>query len=1134
MVSRVKAFSFFAFLVLIQAIPNAHAQNDCQELAGQFLSLEGTVDVQSDQTGSWTSASLDQQLCKGDTVRVSSLSRAAVSLVNDAVLRLDENTTMRLLDITAEQEERSFLDLLRGAFHSFSRKPRLLSVNTPYLNGSIEGTEFVFRVKEGESTVTVFEGTVIASNEQGSMPVTRGESVAAVAGQAPQARILVRPRDAAQWSLHYPPLLAAGVDRDTSPALRKAVDGAGQGDVAGSLEALDEIPQDQHNAEFHTLRASLLLNVGQVDAAQKEIDQALAKDTGSALAYAQRAVISLVQNDTGQALQDANRAVTLDPDSSAARIALSYVQQANFNLAAARETLLSAVDADPENALAWARLSELELMLGDRRQAVANAEKAVALEPELARPQITLGFAQLAQFNQGSARSAFEKAIELDSADPLPRLGLGLAKISNGDLEHGRADIEAAVALGSNNALYRAYLGKAYFDEKRNPLDAEQFSIAKELDPRDPTAYLYDGTLKQSINRPIEAVEDFERSIELNDNRAAYRGRFLLDEDRAARGTSLARAYKDLGFYQLGINESAKSLELDPSNASAHRFLSDTYVGVPRHEIARVSEQYQSQMMQDVNINPVQPSLSETNLNIVTLGGPSSAGFGEFTPLFGRNSSQFNISGIAGNNDTYGGEAVVSGLHNQLSYSIGGFAYKTDGWRENGELEQNVYDIFLQGAVSPELNLQLEVQHRDSEEGDLALQFDPEDIVLDKMREIDRDSARVGLRYSPDMNSDVLLSYIHSDTNEIRREADEIDPFTSFTLDSDRTTKGGMFEAQYIYKQERFKLVTGGAYSDPDTVIDETAEVVDVDFGPLFSEDARIEEKIEHPRAYIYSYLDSSDSLTWTLGASYDDFTDEPIEETTFSPKLGMRLQASDSIVLRAAAFRVVKPSFINNRTIEPTQVAGFNQFFDDLPGTESTRYGAGLDWRADESLWGGIELSWRDLEEPTKIISETGEEQAQFDDQKENLHRLYLYWTPSERWAAQAALVYDKYEGEGLAVEFGPRPQEVETVSLPLSVSYFHPNGVFASVSGTFVDQEVMRAEGSPFAAGQDDFFVVDLAVGYRLPKRRGILSIGVKNLFDEEFMYQDNSFREFSEEAVSSPFVPSRLILARATISF
>ena len=96
-----------------------------------------------------------------------------------------------------------------------------------------------------------------------------------------------------------------------------------------------------------------------------------------------------------------------------------------------------------------------------------------------------------------------------------------------------------SVALDSNSALLRAYLGKTYFAEKRYPLDSQQFSIAKQLDPNDPTAYLYDGILKQTVNRPVEAVQDFDQSIALNDNRAVYRSRLLLDKDRP--GSALRR-----------------------------------------------------------------------------------------------------------------------------------------------------------------------------------------------------------------------------------------------------------------------------------------------------------------------------------------------------------------------------------------------------------------------------------------------------------------------------------------------------------------------------------------------------------------------------------------------------------------
>ena len=107
------------------------------------------------------------------------------------------------------------------------------------------------------------------------------------------------------------------------------------------------------------------------------------------------------------------------------------------------------------------------------------------------------------------------------------------------------------------------------FPNQENTLAAEQFAIAKQLDPADPTPWLYDAIRKQSENRPVEALRDIEKSIELNDNRAVYRSRELLDQDRASRGTSLARIYNDLGFEQLGINEATKSLTLDPANAGA-------------------------------------------------------------------------------------------------------------------------------------------------------------------------------------------------------------------------------------------------------------------------------------------------------------------------------------------------------------------------------------------------------------------------------------------------------------------------------------------------------------------------------------------------------------------------------------
>ena len=77
-----------------------------------------------------------------------------------------------------------------------------------------------------------------------------------------------------------------------------------------------------------------------------------------------------------------------------------------------------------------------------------------------------------------------------------------------------------------------------------------------------------------------------------------------------------------------------------------------------------------------------------------------------------------------------------------------------------------------------------------------------------------------------------------------------------------------------------------------------------------------------------------------------------------------------------------------------------------------------------------------------------------------------------------------------------------------PLTIRYFHPAGFFARLGTTYVRQEIAGLSEVP-GDGRDDFVVVDAALGYRLPKRLGIMSLGVRDLLDEEFRFQDDSFR-------------------------
>ena len=618
------------------------------------------------------------------------------------------------------------------------------------------------RVNGDSAMTTVYEGKVITSNPQGKLTLKRGESTLAKAGKAPKPYIMVKPRDAVQWTLHYPPLFAAlggarQMPADASPSVKQALGlVAGGGNTSAALDLLERVPISEQNANYHLYRAALFLDVGRVSEARAAINAALATDPKASLAYSLRAIIEVVQNERPQALVSAEKAVALAPSSAAAKIALSYALQADFRLEAARDALLAAVKEHPEDSLAWARLSEMWLMFADRNKAMDAAYRAEALALGLSRTQSVLGFAALSNNRATDAIRAFERAISLSSGDPLAHLGLGLAKIKCGGLAEGRRELEAAVALDSSNALLRSYLGKAYYEEKRPPLEGQQYSIAKELDPSDPTAYFYSAIDKQTTNRPVEALHDFQKAIELNDNRAVFRSRLLLDSDLAARSASVARIYTNLGFQQRALVEGWKSVNTDPSNFSAHRFLADSNSVLPRHEIARVSELLQSQLLQPLNMTPIQPQLAESNLFLISAGGPGAISFNEFNPIFNRDGVTLQASGLVAGHNTYAGEGIMSSIYKNASFSFGGFHFTSDGYRKNNDQKDDIANAFVQLELSPATSIQGEYRYRNTLHGDLNLRFFPENFFPGERNSEERNSYRLGARHNFAPNSTLL------------------------------------------------------------------------------------------------------------------------------------------------------------------------------------------------------------------------------------------------------------------------------------------------------------------------------------------------------------------------------------------
>ena len=279
---------------------------------------------------------------------------------------------------------------------------------------------------------------------------------------------------------------------------------------------------------------------------------------------------------------------------------------------------------------------------------------------------------------------------------------------------------------------------------------------------------------------------------------------------------------------------------------------------------------------------------------------------------------------------------------------------------------------------------------------------------------------------------------------------------------------------------------------------------------------------------YAYGDLALPGDVVATVGLSYDSFERSVIDVGRVNPKFSLQWDIDENVRLRLAYFRTVKRALIADQTLEPTHVAGFNQFFDDVDGTRTERYGGALDVTFADSLYGGVEVSHRNLQVPTLVFVEPPS--VITEDQREDLYRGYLYWAPHPEWATTVDVRYERIERDD---EAGfPLPTLVETFSVPLGVKYYHPSGFYAKAGVTYVHQDVRLPPGSTFDQDEDEFVLVDAAVGYRLPNRRGLFEIEARNLLNEQFLFQDPNIQ--AQEPSNPVYIPELTVLVRFTMTF
>lgn len=581
--------------------------------AAELIHKEGLVEVTKAGSAAAQPAAIPAALVARDQVGTGEASRAILRMRQAWNARVDEQTLVEITPTGLVALDPPLLRLERGQTFIYSREPKgEWRVMTPAGQGTGRGTQVLVRVApDGTTFLQVIEGECDFANDQGGIALGAGEAGEASPGSAPRKTAVIETRNLLQWALYYPAVLVPdelGLTADERRRVSASLAAYRAGDLLSALETYPRHDVPASDAA-RVYRAGIVLATGRVDDARRLLQAVPPTHPGRRALERMLAAVLATEIPDGPAVS---------PATASEALAESYLRQSRRELERARTAAARAAELAPESGFAWARLAEMEFSFGRTAAAWSALERALRLSPRHAPAHALRGFLLTARSRFDEARSAFERAVQLDGALGYGWLGLGLSKVRQGRSAAGTMDLHTAVTVEPTRAFFYSYHAKALADAAAGDRAEKDYALAKQLDPNDPTPWLYSAIQRQQEGRYNAAIEDLQRSLALNDNRRVYRSEFLLDQDRAVRSSNLARIYQHNGMTELAVREATRAVEDDYTNPSAHLFLANSFDALRdprrialRYETAWFNEQLLADLFAPVGGGPLSHYVSQ-------------------------------------------------------------------------------------------------------------------------------------------------------------------------------------------------------------------------------------------------------------------------------------------------------------------------------------------------------------------------------------------------------------------------------------------------------------------------------------------------------------------------------------------
>jgi len=424
-------------------------------------------------------------------------------------------------------------------------------------------------------------------------------------------------------------------------------------DIQAAQQQLERYPK-KDNVSFHLASANLLLNSGDLAAAENALRQALTANPNFSAAHMAMGDLYLLKKDQKQAGEEFKKAAELAPVRSMERLKYAAFMSAAGDTAETRRISTEMTRQAPDYLPGWTLLAELAFKDGKYDEALSLLENVFSRDPEYIDGHRLESQVLLAK---GDTKKAVEVLERLDQTYPdtsLIKYQLAQAYFKNNNLNQAKAMLDQVISTNPNYAdaillLAEINLRSGHSEAviepvtrllNRNPelkpaallLAAAYGSLDRfddaaivvseqaKLAPHDPQAQMALGLTLRQAKRNGEARQAFEKAAELAPDslwpveqlvemdlldrhfdvaRQRVRRQFQKTPDSPAahffEGKILAAEEK----WDLAEAELQKTLQLDPNLSNAYDLLVQAYLAT--NKLPQAVNQLQVQLSKNPN-----------------------------------------------------------------------------------------------------------------------------------------------------------------------------------------------------------------------------------------------------------------------------------------------------------------------------------------------------------------------------------------------------------------------------------------------------------------------------------------------------------------------------------------------------